>query len=165
MSSSSILARLDWLKDLAFSTEMRESSWLFPTIETVHVFSLALVVGSISMVDLRLLGLVNRDQPYSRFAREILPWTWIFFALAATAGLLMFVANASVYLEDTPFRIKMAGLLLAGLNMSWFHLVGKRNLRDWDTGTPPLRARLAGAASLFLWTVIVAAGRWIGFTT
>jgi hypothetical protein len=94
---------------------MRESVWLFPTIETVHVFALALVVGSIAMVDLRLLGLAFADRAYSQFAREMLSWTWIWFVIAAITGLLMFIANATVYFSATAFRIKMVALLVAGL--------------------------------------------------
>jgi len=63
---------LNWLQDLNFPTEIRESVWLFPTIETVHVFALVLVVGSIMTVDLRLLGLTNRERPFSEIAAEML---------------------------------------------------------------------------------------------
>jgi hypothetical protein len=145
--------------------QIRESDWLFPTIETVHVFALVLVVGSIITVDLRLLGLANRDRPFSQLAREMLPWTWSAFVVAASAGVLMFSSKAVVYFSNIPFRLKMLCLLLAGMNMLWFHWAGTRRLAAWDASMPPPRARFAGAASLLLWSSIVAAGRWIGFTT
>ena len=85
---------LTWLQDLNFPTEIRESVWLFPTIETVHVLALVLVVGSIMTVDLRLLGIANRERPFSELAGEMLPWTWVAFAVAAGAGLLMFSSKA-----------------------------------------------------------------------
>jgi hypothetical protein len=157
--------RLAWLQDLPLPTQIRESEWMFPTIETVHVFALVLVVGSIITVDLRLLGLANRDRPFSQLAREMLPWTWTAFVVAAIAGVLMFSSKAVVYFSNIPFRLKMLCLLLAGMNMLWFHWAGTRHLATWDTSMPPPRARLAGAASLLLWSTIVAAGRWIGFTT
>jgi hypothetical protein len=156
---------LSKLQDLPFPTEIRESPWLFPTIETVHVFALVLVVGSIMTVDLRLLGVANRDRPFTKLAGEMLPWTWVAFVVAAFAGLLMFTSKAVVYFNNIPFRLKMLCLILAGCNMLWFHWAGMRHVRDWDLGIPPRGARFAGGASLLLWTVIVAAGRWIGFTT
>ena len=154
-----------WLQDLSFPTEIRESAWLFPTIETVHVFALVLVVGSIMAVDLRLLGIAHRERRFTEIAAQVLPWTWSAFALAAVAGLLLFSSKAVTYFGNIPFRLKMICLLLAGLNMAAFHLTGMRRVITWDHGTPPLAAKFVGAASLTLWVTIVAAGRWIGFTT
>lgn len=154
-----------WLKDQSFPTAIRESDWMFPTFETVHVFALVLVVGSILTVDLRLLNIANRDRPFSQLAREMLPWTWTCFVIAAIAGLLMFISKADVYVANWPFRVKMLALVLAGINMFIFHRFGMVEVSSWDEAKPPLRARWAGALSLLLWTFIVAAGRWIGFTT
>jgi hypothetical protein len=153
------------LQDLSLPTQIRESDWLFPTIETVHVFALVLVVGTIMTVDLRLLGFANKERPFSQVAGEMLPWTWVAFAIAAVAGMLMFSSKALTYYSNIPFRLKMVCLLLAGINMVLFHWLGTRHIEAWDRGRPPRAARLAGGASLLLWTTIVAAGRWIGFTT
>jgi hypothetical protein len=155
----------EWLQNLPLPTEIRESDWLFPTIETVHVLALALVVGSISMVDLRLLGFAGRSRPVSQVMAQALPWTWGAFIAAALAGVLLFSSKAVTYYGDLPFRIKMACLMLAGINMLYFHRFTLRRLAGWDLGPPPAGARLAGGASLSLWIIIVAAGRWIGFTT
>jgi hypothetical protein len=156
---------LTWLQNLNFPTQIRESEWLFPTIETVHVLALVLVVGSIMTVDLRLLGLANKERPFTQVAGEMLPWTRRAFAVAALAGFLMFSSKALTYYGDIPFRVKMLCLLLAGANMALFHSIGTRRLQDWDNGKPPLSARLAGGTSLTLWILIVASGRWVGFTT
>lgn len=153
------------LQDLNFPTQIRESVWMFPTIETVHVFALVLVVGSIMTVDLRLLGLANKERRFSEVAAEMLPWTWTAFAVAALAGMMMFSSKALTYYGNIPFRLKMVCLLLAGINMLLFHWLGVRRLASWDHQRPPWTAKIAGGASLVLWTTIVAAGRWIGFTT
>ena len=154
-----------WLQNLSFPTEIRESVWLFPTIETVHVFALAFVVGSIMMVDLRLLGLGNKQRPFTEVAAESLPWTRSAFVLAAIAGSLLFSSKAVTYYGNIPFRLKMLCLLLAAINMGVFHVLGTRHVATWDRGKPPFAAKFAGGASLSLWIVIVAAGRWVGFTT
>jgi hypothetical protein len=162
MALEQVLTRL---QDLSLPTQIRESDWLFPTIETVHVFALVLVVGSIMTVDLRLLGLANKERPFSQVASEMLPWTWTAFAIAALAGMLMFSSKALTYYGNIPFRLKMICLLLAGINMAMFHWLGTRHLETWDHGRPPRSAKLAGGASLLLWVTIVATGRWVGFTT
>ena len=162
MALGQALARL---QDLPLPTQIRESDWMFPTIETVHVFALVLVVGTIMTVDLRLLGVANKERPFSQVAAEMLPWTWTAFAIAALAGMLMFSSKALIYYGDIPFRLKMVCLLLAGINMVMFHWLGTRHLEAWDRGRPPRAAKFAGGASLLLWTTIVAAGRWVGFTT
>jgi hypothetical protein len=156
---------LTHLQDLSLPTQIRESVWMFPTIETVHVFALVLVVGTIMTVDLRLLGLANKERPFSQVASEMLPWTWVAFSVAALAGLLMFSSKALIYYADIPFRLKMLCLALAGINMLLFHWLGTRHLDAWDRERPPWHAKFAGGASLLLWTAIVAAGRWVGFTT
>jgi len=89
---------------------------------------------------------------------------FVSFAFAALAGFLMFSSKAVDYYGNAPFRLKMICLLLAGINMAYFNLVTSRNVSTWDSGPPPLRARLAGGASMLLWITFVAAGRWIGFT-
>ena len=160
-----LIEACQWLQDLAFPTLIRESDWLFPSIETIHVLALVLVVGSISMVDLRLLGLANRSRPVSEVMAQALPWTWVAFVVAATAGLLLFTSKAVTYYSDLPFRIKMVCLVFAGINMAYFHRFTHRRLGKSATGAPPAAAKIAGGLSLLLWIVIVAAGRWIGFTT
>jgi hypothetical protein len=80
-------------------------------------------------------------------------------------GLLLFSANALKYAENWPFRIKLCLLVLAGLNMVFFHVMTYRNVHLWDEGRPtPRGAKIAGATSLTLWIAIVCFGRWIGFT-
>ena len=129
------------LQNLAFPTLIRESDWLFPTIETVHVLALVLVVGSISMVDLRLLGLANRSRSVSQVMAQALPWTWVAFVAAALAGSLLFSSKAVTYYSDLPFRIKMVCLVLAGINMAFFHRFTQRRLGHSDVGAPPAAAR------------------------
>jgi len=150
------------LESLPISAYIGES-WLFPFLESIHVLSATFLVGSIVMVDLRLLGLAARDQPVSRITKEIIPWTLGGCALSLLTGLGMFMTQASRYVDNRPFRIKMLLLVLAGLNMAVFHRTTARGIARWDTarvGTGA--ARLAGASSLLYWTGIMLAGRWIG---
>ena len=144
---------------------VRENDLLFPSIESVHVLAVCLVVGSIAVVDLRLLGFASVDRPVGHLMRSILPITVGAFGLAVAAGSLLFISHASKYLENRFFIAKITLIALAGVNMAVFHLIGARNLGQWENDAlPPLFARVAGGLSLFLWVSVVACGRWIGFT-
>ena len=156
---------LDALYATGVATQIRENEFAFPCIESVHVLALTLVVGSIAMVDLRLLGWASRDRPVSRLSADVLPVTWVAFGVAALSGFLLFASNAPKYADNAYFRGKLVLLALVGLNMLVFQLLTRRGLGAWDrAAVPPRAARAAAALSLLLWTLIVAAGRWIGFT-
>jgi hypothetical protein len=156
---------LKWLETTPLAIFILESEWAFPTIESVHVIAIALVVGTISIVDLRLLGLASTKRAFVELSREVLPWTWIAFTVALIAGLLMFISHATEYFSNTAFRIKLVLILLAGLNMIYFHLFTCRNISEWNSNyAVPLRARIAGGISLVCWIAVVGFGRWIGFS-
>jgi len=154
------------IEALPLAQSISESPWLFPIIETVHVFAITVVVGSIGMLDLRLLGVRSRDRPVGELAAEVLPWTWVAFFLALCSGALLFTSHATKYAHNGPFQLKMLLLVLAGVNMASFHLITFRGADKWAVPEmTPKHARVAGGASLLLWTLIVFCGRWIGFTT
>ena len=163
-------AILDALHDTALATAVRGdmpgAEWLFPIVETGHVLALALVFGSIAMLDLRLLGVASRQTSVQALSREVLPWTWTAFALAATFGSLMFIAKPQVYFHNFEFRMKFLAMFLAGVNMLVFQFGAFRHVASWDRRQPPpLAARIAGALSLLLWILVIFYGRWVGFTT
>ena len=159
-----ILDFCTWLEATPLALKITESEVLFPTIETVHVLALTLVFGSILMLDVRLLGWSRRDMGVVQLTREVLPWTWIAFVIAAISGALMFISAATKYYGNIPFRIKLVLLALAGLNMAVFHFKAYRTVAGWDNSLPtPRAARIAAGLSLVLWIGIVFAGRWVGF--
>jgi hypothetical protein len=142
------------------------AEWLFPIVETLHVISLAMVFGSIAMVDLRLVGATSRNSAMSRLSGEVLPYTWGAFICAIVTGTLLFISKAHVYFYNLQFQLKFLCMLLAGMNMAVFHFGTYRRVLEWDDRHPPPRAaRLAGALSIALWIGVIFFGRWIGFTT
>jgi len=156
---------LQWLYDSSFGTAIREQGTLFPWIESLHVLCITLVVGSISIVDLRLLGIASKSRAVSRLTGEVLPFTWIMFVLAAITGGLLFSSNAVKYAHNVFFLSKMALLVVAFVNMMVFHVITSRGIEHWDESPhPPVPAKLAGGVSLLLWAAIIVCGRWIGFT-
>ncbi|MGD0677299.1 MAG: DUF6644 family protein [Polyangiaceae bacterium] len=158
-------AWLTRLQDTDWATAIRESGSLFPWVESVHVLALTLVVGSISVVDLRLLGWASRERPVRRVLGDVLPCTWIAFAIATVSGGLLFSSNALTYAHNPFFRVKIVALLALGVNAAVFGQLTSRGIDGWDVAPrPPLRVRASGAFSLVLWIGVVLCGRWIGFT-
>jgi len=156
---------LKWLEATPLAVTILENEILFPWIESVHVLAIVLVVGTISIIDLRLLGIASLDRAATRLMADVLPWTWGAFVIAVITGSLLFSSNAPKYAHNFFFEGKMVLLAAAGVNMAIFHAFGLRDVARWDTAqrTPPA-ARAAGAVSLLLWVTVVAFGRWIGFT-
>jgi len=159
-------AILRWLEASALATRIRDSLYIFPFLESIHVIGLALVFGTIGIVDLRLLGVASTARPFKRMASDILKWTWIAFALTALTGSLMFITNAGVYYHNFYFRAKMALLVLAAINMLSFELTLGRSVHRWDKATAaPPAGRTVAVLSLVIWISVIFAGRLIGFTT
>jgi hypothetical protein len=144
---------------------MANSSWLFPAVETIHLAAMVFLVGSISALDLRLLGLILRRERVPRLAERLLPFTWTAFATMVVTGTLLFGSDpVHKYCPNPSFRLKLELIVLAGVNMSIFHLTVYRSVHKWDSApSPPLWAKMVGTFSVILWAGVVVAGRWIGF--
>jgi hypothetical protein len=156
---------LAWLQSTELARTIAENEILFPWIESIHVLAIVLVVGTIAIVDLRLIGVASLDRAADRLMRDVLPFTWSAFIVAASTGSLMFASDAKTYAHNFFFQGKVVLLAVAGLNMAVFHVVGASDIQRWGaTRHTPIAAKAAGAASLVVWVTVVAFGRWIGFT-
>ena len=151
------------LEASALGRAMREWLWLYPSVEIVHLVGIALLFGSIALLDLRLLG-VSRRVPVRRLAAHVLPWTAASFALIVPSGLLLFVAHATELVAKPVFALKIGLILAAGTNAAVFHAGAFRSAERWDVdAAPPPAARLAGALSLLLWIAVIACGRLLAY--
>jgi hypothetical protein len=161
-----IHALLEWIQATSFAERTRESLYIFPTLEAVHVIGFTLVFGTILVLDLRLLGLASTRRPVHRVVGDVLKWTWVAFAVTAVTGALMFTTNALVYYDNFYFRTKIALLALAGLNMFVFEVTARRTINHWDSArsAPPV-GRVVAVLSLVIWVGVIFTGRMIGFTT
>jgi hypothetical protein len=154
------------LEGTSLAQAIAESETLFPWIEGLHVLAITLVVGSIAIVDLRLIGFASRAHAVTRLTKDVLPCTWVAFLVAALSGGLLFMSKAMTYGHNFYFQGKLVLLVLAGVNMVVFQVLVNRDVERWGSTphTTPLPAKIAGALSLCLWVAVVAFGRWIGFT-
>ena len=153
-----------WLDQTAVGSTIRQSLWLFPAIETVHLLGMAALVGTITVLDLRLLGWTMPQRRVSEVVAGLLPWTWLGFGVQVVTGALLFSSEAVKIYGNPAFRLKMLFLLLAGIQALIFQTVVSRKLPAWDNRpAPPVVARITGMISILLWIAIVTAGRFIGF--
>lgn len=129
--------------------------WAYPLLEVVHIWGIALVIGNLMALEVRVWG-AAANLPVLPLARLSLVLVSIGFTLAAGSGLLMLATQAEELLTNRAFLIKMLLLMLAGSNAAWFH--GRQSLQKLD-----LTARLLMLLSLVLWIGILLAGRWIAY--
>jgi hypothetical protein len=153
-----------WLEQSPIGAAVRQSLWLFPAIETVHLLGMTVLVGTVAAFDLRLLCWGLQRTRVSDLARRLLPWTWVGFGLQVVTGALLFSSEAVKMYVNPAFRLKMLLICLAGMQALIFQLAARRNLAAWDErAAVPVAARIGGLISILLWIGVVAAGRWIGF--
>ena len=145
------------------ATAMRQELWLYPSVEILHIVGFVILVGSIAMLDLRLLGL-SRDLSVRRLAGHLLPWTLGALVLIVPTGLLMFMTHATDFITNRAFVVKMSLLAAAGLNAVAFHLGPYRSVAQWDSAAgTPAAAKLHAAASLFIWVGVITCGRLLAY--
>jgi len=153
-----------WLDQTAVGSTIRQSLWLFPAIETVHLLGMAVLVGTITVLDLRLLGWAMPQKRVSDVTARLLPWAWLGFGVQVVTGTLLFSSEAVKIYGNPAFRLKMLLLLLAGIQALIFQTVVSRKLPAWDDRPSlPVMAKVMGVISILLWVAIVTAGRFIGF--
>lgn len=147
----------------ALGQAMRQWLYLYPAVETIHITGIALLFGSVAVLDLRLVGL-SRKIPVRTLARHVLPWTAASFLLIVPSGFAMFTAHASEFIGNPVFALKMCLILAAGVNAAVFHAGVFRAAERWDVGVmPPAAARAAGAISLLVWISVIACGRLLAY--
>lgn len=131
------------------------SPWAYPALEAAHIFGIALLVGSLVVFELRVFG-AGAALPQDALARLALPVTLTGFGVAAASGGLMFASQYEELLANRAFLVKMALLVLAGLNAVAFHWRGGLTRHDGA-------ARLQATLSLGIWIGVIICGRWIAY--
>ena len=160
----SLLGFCRWLEKTPWSIALHESLWVYPIVESIHVLTLCVFLGTTVMLDLRLLGVALRRVRVSELERQLLPWTAAGFVVMVVSGALLFYAIPVRTYLNVFFRIKIAMLFLSGVNVWVFHASVYRRVAEWDLAAgAPRGARIAAGISLLLWSGIVVAGRMIAY--
>ena len=152
-----------WFEQTPVGAGVRQSLWLFPVIETLHLLGMAALVGTVSAFDFRLLGWALRRVRVTELARRLIPWMWAGFTVQVITGGLLFSSEARHMYANPAFRAKMVLIALAGLHALVFHFTLYRNAESWNDSRMPLSAVVTGTISILIWAGVVAAGRFIGF--
>ena len=156
-------ALLGALEEGSIASAMRDSLWLFPLVETVHIIGFSILVGAVIMFDLRILG-VSKRISVRMMARHLLPWSVGALLLIVPTGTLMFASEASDLVGNRAFVVKMLLLMLAGANAGAFHLGSFRDAELWDQNAPsPTGAKLHAIASMLIWIGVITCGRLIAY--
>jgi len=151
------------LQDTWLPTGIRDSTLLFPILYTFHIFGVVVLVGATSALDLRMLGVVMREEPVADIAEMMLPWAKVGFIAQLITGALLFVAQAADLWHNGPFLLKMITVLLAGFNVLIFHQTAYRKVREWPKNWTPFAAKFFAIFSLICWAGIVTFSRLIAF--
>jgi hypothetical protein len=158
----SIVSTFAWLEGLAWTTALRESPFGYPLIETSHVACIVVFAGLVIMMDLRLVGLAFTQAPLAQIQRRLFPWQMATFVPSMATGILLFCVDPLRYYRNVFFLAKLVLLVLAGLNALAFHLKTYRRAEAWDEDPQvTTMARLAGAASLLIWSLTIVSSRLI----
>jgi hypothetical protein len=155
-----LLEAFRWMEaNLPGGVYLRESTYGFSILLTVHVVSMCLFLGLIVMMDLRLVGLRHLRTAPAEIQRRLFPWQLIGFVVVVISGVLLFYSKPLYYYGKGFFWTKLVLMGLAGVNAGVIHLVTHRSEGGWDSGA----ARMAGAASLVLWASVLITGRLIAY--
>jgi hypothetical protein len=153
------------LEETQIGVVVRESLYGFQILVALHIIGIALSVGTLLWVDLRLIGVSLGRARVSDVYRSLAPIFLPGFALMVASGVLLFTGFATSAYANGYFRFKLVALALAGVNALVYHFTVGRRAADWDAfAVPPPAARAAGLASLLIWTAVILAGRMISYT-
>lgn len=151
------------IHQLPLGVFLRSNPFAYPLIESLHLIAMAVLFGSVLVVDIRILG-ASRHLPMRALARHALPWTMLAFLVVAATGSLLFVAHAAELIGNRVFMLKLGLITLAGTNAAMFHTGPYVSVAAWDTGVPaPPAARLMAGASMLIWSGVIVCGRWIAY--
>jgi predicted membrane protein len=160
----SLFRFFEWLGNTSWSIAFHESRYVFLVVLMIHVLTLSVFVGTALMIDLRLLGRTMTGVPVSQVMTRLMPWTQAGFLVMLVTGALLFYAAPVARYENIFFRVKMAALATAVINMWLFRRTVYRRVGEWDLDpVPPRRVRMVGALSLLLLALIITAGRMMAY--
>lgn len=154
-----LLPFFEWCEATIVGRTIRESLWMFPILESIHLVGLSILGGALLVVDLRLLGVGLKDSTIAELDRQARPWLFLGVAVLLSTGVLLFLSEAIKCYYNASFWVKMTTLPFAIL----FTLAVKERFARTAAYTSAY-SQWVGTADLLLWFIVAAGGRWIGFS-
>ena len=161
-----LTALVGWLAHTGASDVIRKISWIIPTVQTIHILSISIVIASACLLDLRLLQLLRHPVSIAGMARRFIPWIWGALCVLLLTGSILIVGEPGRELLNAMFWIKMSLIVVAVGVTASLQFTLRRNHGFWELsrGRRGL-ARATAVLSLVLWLSVIVAGRWIAYTT
>lgn len=153
---------LSWLENSSWAVSIRQSLWLYPALEIIHIVGIVILVGAAFMFDLRLLGF-SKNLSIVLLARHLLPWSRRGLCLIVPSGILLFITNAKTLGADPTFQLKMILLIMAALNVLVFHRFIFRSHSDLESLNDPPLIKVSAIISIIVWVAIIACGRLLAY--
>jgi len=156
----------DWLASTALSETIQDVTWIIPTVQTIHILAISVVMSSILVVYLRVLGLLGRSQSVAQVMERFLPWVWYTLIVLLITGVTLIIGEPGRSLRNPAFILKMSVLLAVMITTFLFQRPVEQDATYWEsTSTRRTVGRLVAGVSLFMWIAIVCAGRMIAYVT
>jgi hypothetical protein len=157
---------ISWLGATPASLYIQKVFWIIPTVQTVHILAISVVLASMAMFDLRLLGLAGKRNSIASLSRRFMPWLWGALVVLAVSGSILIIGEPKRALGNVFFAMKMCMLATAIIVTLGFQVILKRDLAGGSDLAPAHFgvARIVGLLSLVLWVGIAVAGRLIAYT-
>ena len=153
-----------WIQDSSIGTGIRESTYVFPLVEATHVLGLAMSVGTIAIVDLRLIGAALTKEPVTDVIEQLQPWTLWGFVVQFISGGFLFWSEAARLYPSYSYRAKFVLIFLLGINALLFHTTIYKSVDKWNADAlTPFRARMAGWIGITFWAGVIFFGRWTAY--
>jgi hypothetical protein len=160
----SLHAFCQWLSETPLSLTIQNVSWIIPSVQTIHIACIAIVISSVFLMDLRLLNIAGRGQPTAAYAARFLPWIWYTLPVLLVSGSILIIGEPSRSLENPAFQLKMCLLVGAMIATAILHRPIGKEPAYWElTAGHRTTAKVIAVISLALWVGIVFAGRWIAY--
>lgn len=153
-----------WIQKTPMSKFVDENSWVVPTLQSIHILTLAMLFGSVVMINLRIFVLAGRSRTMTQTAQRYMPVVWWALLIMIVTGVGLILGDVVRNLTNPVFWGKMILIVFASLVSAWFQSSVHRNVAFWET-THERRVviRFAAAGAIFLWCLIMVAGRWIAY--
>ena len=153
-----------WLEQTPISQTIQSTAWIVPAVQTVHILAIAAVMSSVLMIDLRLIGVLGRDQSLARVFERFKPVIWWTLPILLATGIIMIIGEPARSLENSVFQLKMTLLVAAIIVTLSFQIPLRANAAFWELSSGRRTAvKMIAVLSLLLWVGIVFAGRWIAY--
>ena len=154
---------LNWLESTSLAEHIRQSLWLYPALEIVHITGIVVLIGAAFMFDLRLLG-YSKNLTVSALSHHLLPWSQRGLWLIVPSGVMLFITNAKALGYDPTFWLKMLLLMIAAVNVLIFHrFIYVSANRDTPSGGVPVAAKISAVVSILVWIAVIACGRLLAY--